>query len=38
MNKITIKNDVNNPVTLIALLILLAIGAFLAIRNLCGIE
>jgi hypothetical protein len=38
MNKITIKNDVNNPVTLIALIILVAIGAFLATRRMCGLD
>lgn len=38
MSRLTIKNDVNNPVTWITLLIVLAIGLFLAIRNLCGVE
>ncbi len=35
---ISIKNDVNNPVTLITLIIVLAIGVFLAVRNICGAE
>ncbi len=35
---ISIKNDVNNPVTLITLIIVLSIGIFLAVRNICGVE